>query len=55
MDFEHRAIVQEFWQSPYIPTEAGLKAIDLFASAAKGEILQISTGHFPRTCRLIWL
>ncbi|TGO02431.1 nitrate reductase [Candidatus Thiomargarita nelsonii] len=43
MDFEpeHRALVQEFWQSPYIPTEPGLKAIDLFAAAAKGEIKAI--------------
>ncbi len=43
MDFEpeHRALVQEFWQSPHIPTEPGLKAIDLFAAAAKGEIKAI--------------
>lgn len=40
MDFEpeHRALVQEFWQSPLIAAEAGLKVIDLIAAAAKGDI-----------------
>jgi assimilatory nitrate reductase catalytic subunit len=40
MDFdpEHRTLVQEFWQSPHIPAKAGLKVVDLFAAAAKGEI-----------------
>ncbi|HEC84307.1 MAG TPA: nitrate reductase, partial [Thioploca sp.] len=40
MDFDpqHRGLVQEFWQSPHIPAEAGLKAVDLFAAVAKGEV-----------------
>ncbi len=40
MDFDpqHRALVQEFWQSPHIPAEPGLKAVDLFAAVAKGEV-----------------
>lgn len=40
MDFEpeHRALVQEFWQSPQMSAEAGLKVVELFAAAARGEI-----------------
>ena len=43
MDFaeEHRALVQTFWQAPSIPTGAGLKAVDLFAAAAKGAVKAI--------------
>ncbi len=35
---EHRALVQGFWQSPTIPTEPGLKAVDLFDACASGQI-----------------
>ena len=40
MDFapEHCAIVQEFWHSPLIPTEPGLKVVDLFNAIAAGEV-----------------
>lgn len=31
-------LVQEFWQSPTIARKPGLKAVDLFAAIAKGEI-----------------
>ena len=41
MDIEnpsHQALVQEFWQSPTIATQQGLKAVDLFDSIAQGKI-----------------
>lgn len=40
-DAEHRNIVQEFWQSPNMPTSAGSKAIDLFNKLESGEIKAI--------------
>ncbi len=40
MDFEpeHRALVQEFWQSPSIAEKEGFKAIDLFKAINDGKI-----------------
>lgn len=41
MDIEnpaHRALVQEFWQSPRMPERAGLKAVDLFRAVGDGRI-----------------
>ncbi len=41
MDIEnagHRAIVQDFWSSPSIASQPGLKAVDLFAALAKGRV-----------------
>jgi assimilatory nitrate reductase catalytic subunit len=35
---DHRATVQDFWQSPAICTKPGLKAVDLFAACAEGKI-----------------
>ncbi|MCF2872663.1 molybdopterin-dependent oxidoreductase [Octadecabacter sp. G9-8] len=35
---DHRAAVQEFWNSPTICTTAGLKAVDLFQACADGKI-----------------
>lgn len=35
---DHRATVQQFWNSPTICTTAGLKAVDLFAACASGQI-----------------
>ncbi len=35
---DHRASVQEFWDSPTICTTAGLKAVDLFDACASGQI-----------------
>ena len=35
---QHRAIVQEFWQSPKIATKQGLKAVDLFDKIAQGNV-----------------
>lgn len=37
----HRALVQQFWQSPTIATEQGLKAVDLFDAVAVGKIKAI--------------
>ncbi len=34
----HRAQVQEFWQSPTICTQAGLRAVDLFEACKSGKI-----------------
>ncbi|MEM8820074.1 MAG: molybdopterin-dependent oxidoreductase [Pseudomonadota bacterium] len=34
----HRAAVQDFWRSPVICTEPGLKAVDLFQACADGRI-----------------
>lgn len=35
---DHRAAVQDFWQSPTISTQPGLKAVDLFQACADGRI-----------------
>ncbi len=35
---QHRALVKEFWNSPKIPENAGLKAIDLFDAIRDGKI-----------------
>lgn len=35
---EHQKLVQEFWQSPYIAEEEGLKAVDLFQAVHDGKI-----------------
>lgn len=35
---EHRALVQNFWQSPKIAASSGLPAVDLFDSIASGKI-----------------
>ena len=41
MDIEnasHRAIVQDFWQSPAMPQKPGLKAVDMFKAVGDGRI-----------------
>ena len=35
---DHRQTVQDFWVSPTICTQAGLKAVDLFEACASGKI-----------------
>ena len=35
---DHRDAVQDFWESPTICTQAGLKAVDLFQACADGKI-----------------
>ena len=35
---EHRRIVQDFWNSPRIASEPGLKAVDLFRAVESGEV-----------------
>lgn len=35
---DHRAAVQQAWQSPAICTKAGLKAVDMFKACAEGKI-----------------
>ncbi len=35
---DHRQAVQDFWESPAICTNPGLKAVDLFRACAKGDI-----------------
>jgi assimilatory nitrate reductase catalytic subunit len=35
---EHRALVQDFWQSPTMATGAGLKAVDLFQAIGAGKV-----------------
>ncbi|AXY59618.1 nitrate reductase [Acinetobacter sp. WCHAc010052] len=37
----HQQLVQEFWQSPYIAKQAGLKAVDLFEAVESGKIKAI--------------
>ncbi|PSD35119.1 nitrate reductase [Acinetobacter radioresistens] len=37
----HQQLVQNFWQSPYIAKQAGLKAIDLFQAVESGKIKAI--------------
>jgi assimilatory nitrate reductase catalytic subunit len=34
----HRAAVQRFWDSPRMPTQPGLKAVEMFDAVAKGQI-----------------
>ena len=34
----HQALVQAFWQSPFIANKAGLKAVDLFQAVESGKI-----------------
>lgn len=44
MDIEnssHRDLVQNFWQSPSMPKEAGLKAVDMFDAVSDGRIKAI--------------
>nr|CAA6825554.1 MAG: Assimilatory nitrate reductase large subunit [uncultured Thiotrichaceae bacterium] len=41
MDIEnpqHRQLVQDFWQSPSIPQQQGLKAVDLFEAIHEGKV-----------------
>ncbi|MCW8826193.1 MAG: molybdopterin-dependent oxidoreductase, partial [Gammaproteobacteria bacterium] len=35
---EHRALVQEFWQSPVIAEHQGLKAVELFSAIDSGQV-----------------
>ena len=35
---QHQSLVQRFWQSPTIATEAGLKAVDLFKAIEQGDV-----------------
>ncbi len=35
---EHRATVQTFWQSPHIPDQDGLKAVELFKAIKAGQV-----------------
>ncbi len=37
----HQQLVQNFWQSPYIAKQAGLKAVDLFQAIESGKIKAI--------------
>lgn len=37
----HQQLVQNFWQSPYIAKQAGLKAVDLFQAVESGKIKAI--------------
>lgn len=37
-DEYHREVVQSFWQSPHIPEQEGLKAVDLFNAIHTGKI-----------------
>lgn len=37
----HQALVQNFWQSPHIAQQAGLKAVDLFHAVESGKIKAI--------------
>ena len=38
---DHRALVQEFWASPFMPDRPGLKAVDMFRAVADGRIKAI--------------
>jgi len=40
-DAEHRRVVQQFWNSPQIATQPGLKAVDLFEAVHAGRIKAI--------------
>jgi assimilatory nitrate reductase catalytic subunit len=35
---QHRQLVQEYWQSPAIPSQHGLKAVDLFEQIEQGKV-----------------
>ncbi|RMG49748.1 MAG: nitrate reductase, partial [Gammaproteobacteria bacterium] len=35
---EHRELVQTFWQSPHMPEQPGLKAVDMFRAIREGRI-----------------
>ncbi len=37
-DARHRSIVKDFWQSPHIASEPGLKAVDMFRAVGDGRI-----------------
>ncbi|WGT83269.1 hypothetical protein QE150_08250 [Acinetobacter baumannii] len=37
----HQKVVQTFWDSPFIATQAGLKAVDLFHAVEAGKIKAI--------------
>ncbi len=37
----HRALVQEFWGSPRMPTRPGLKAVDMFRAIGEGRVKAI--------------
>ena len=37
-DESHRALVQDFWNSPTMPHQQGLKAVDMFQAVADGRI-----------------
>ena len=37
-DESHRALVQDFWNSPAMPHQQGLKAVDMFQAVADGRI-----------------
>ena len=37
----HQKVVQTFWDSPFIATQAGLKAVDLFNAVEAGKIKAI--------------
>jgi len=37
-DAGHRALVREFWRAPALPTQPGLKAVDLFRAVGEGRI-----------------
>ena len=38
---QHRQLVQDFWGSPHIASQAGLKAVDLFQAVESGQIKAI--------------
>lgn len=38
---EHRQLLQDFWQSPYMAERPGLKAVDLFQAVEQGQIKAI--------------
>jgi assimilatory nitrate reductase catalytic subunit len=42
---DHRAAVQDFWQSPAIALKPGLKAVDMFRAVAEGKIKAIWIIH----------
>lgn len=42
---QHRAAVQEFWQSPGMATKPGLKAVDMFRAVGEGRIKAIWIIH----------
>lgn len=42
---DHRAAVQEFWSSPTLPEQAGLKAVDMFRAVEDGRIKALWVIH----------